>query len=89
MYQPRKMIFSSFKLYSGRTFITARLLFYSKQGLACTKNGPFFKYTPKQCFKNFVQSAVKARRQIDENTISSVVVETSKLLAKVSYCYES
>ena len=47
----------------------------------------FVEYTPKKCFNKFVQSVVDARRQIDENPNSSVVVETMKLLANSSYGY--
>ena len=45
-------------------------------------------YTPRKCFNNFVQSAVDARRQGDENQNSSVVAETMKLLANSSYGYQ-
>ena len=40
------------------------------------------------CFDNFVQSAVDARRQGDENPTSSVIAETVKLLANSSYGYQ-
>ena len=40
------------------------------------------------CFNNFVQSAVNARRQGDENPNSRVVAETVNLLANSSYGYE-
>ena len=48
----------------------------------------FVQYTPKKCFSSFVQSAVIARRQGDENPNSSVVVRTMKLLANSSYGYQ-
>ena len=48
----------------------------------------FVQYTHKRCFSSFVQSAVIAGRQGDENTNSSVVVETMKLLANSSYGYQ-
>ena len=48
----------------------------------------FFQYTPEKCFNSFVQSAVNARRQGDENPNSSVVAETMKFLANSSYGYE-
>ena len=38
-------------------------------------------------FQSFVQSAVNARRQGDENPNSSVVADTMKLLANSSYGY--
>ena len=48
----------------------------------------FIQYPPKKCFNSFVQSAVSARRQEDENPNSSVVAETMKLLANNSYGYQ-
>ena len=48
----------------------------------------FVQYTPKKCFSSFVQSAVNARRQGDENPNSSVVAETMKSLANSSYGYQ-
>ena len=53
--------------------------------LVCTKIHRFVEYTPKKCFNSFVQSAVDARRQGDENPNSSVVAETKKLLANSSH----
>ena len=47
----------------------------------------FVQYNPKKCFDIFVQSAVDARRQGDENPTSSVI-ETMKLLANSSYGYQ-
>ena len=40
------------------------------------------------CFDIFVQSAVDARRQGDENPNSSVVADTMNLLANSSYGYQ-
>ena len=40
------------------------------------------------CFNKFVQSAVNARREGDENPYSRVVAETMKLLANSSYRYQ-
>ena len=57
-------------------------------GLDCTKIHQFVQYTPKKCFSSFVQSAVNARRQGDENPNSSVVAETMKLSANGSYGYQ-
>ena len=68
--------------------ITLLLLFYLKLGLVCKKIHRFVQCTPKKCFNNFVQSAVDARRQGDENPNSSVVAETMKLLANTSYGYQ-
>ena len=64
------------------------LLFYLKLGLVCKKIHRFVQYTPRKCFNNFVQSAVDARRQGDENPNSSVVAETMKLLANSSFGYQ-
>ena len=48
----------------------------------------FVEYVPVKCFNKFVQSAVKARRERDQNPNSSVVAETMKLLANSSYGYQ-
>ena len=85
--QPRRMLISSFFLTNG-TIRTPLLLFYLKLGLVCKKIHRFVQYTPRKCFNNFVQSAVDARRQEDENPNCSVVAETIKLLAKSSYGYQ-
>ena len=85
--QPRKMLISSFTFQNG-TLITPLLLFYLQLGLVCTKLHRFVEYTPKKCFNKFVQSAVDARRQGDENPNTSVVAETMKLLANSSYGYQ-
>ena len=87
MSQPRRMLISSFHLKNG-TFITPLLLYYLHLGLECTKIHRFVQYTPKKCFSSIVQSAVNARRQGDENPNSSVVAETTKLLANRSYGYQ-
>ena len=84
--QPRKMLISSFFLENG-TLNTPLLLFYLDFGLVCTKIYCFVEYIPVKCFDNFVQSAVNARREGDENPNSSVVAETIKLLANSSYGY--
>ena len=87
MSQPGKMLISSFTLQNG-TLITPLLLFYLQLGLVCTKIHRFVEYTPKKSFNSFVQSAVDARKQGDENPNSSVVAETMKLLANSCYGYE-
>ena len=87
MAQHKRMLISSFVLTNG-TIITPLLLFYSKLGLVCKKIHRFVQYTPRKCFNNFVQSAVDARRQGDENPNSSVVAETMKLLFNSSYGYQ-
>ena len=85
--QPRKMLISSFTLQNG-TLITPLLLFYLHLGLVCTKRHRYVEYTPKKYFNSFVQSAVGAGRQGDENPNSSVVAETMKLLANSSHGYQ-
>ena len=87
MSQPRRMLKPSFQLKNG-TINTPLLLYYLHLGLECTKIHRFVQYTPKKCFSSFVQSAVKARRQGDENPNSSVVAETMKFLANSSYGYQ-
>ena len=85
--QPQRMLISSFKLEIG-TIIKTLLNFYLSLGLKCTKIYSFVQYTHKKCFNNFVQSVVDARRAGDENTDSSVVAETMKLLGNSSYGYQ-
>ena len=52
------------------------------------KNYRFVECIPVKCSNKFVQSAVNARRERDENPNSSVVAETMKLLANSSYGYQ-
>ena len=87
MSQPRRMLISSFHLKNG-TIITPLLLYYLHLDLEGTKIHQFVQYTPNKCFSSFVQSAVNARRQGDENPNSSVVAETMKFLANSSYGYQ-
>ena len=87
MVQPRRMLISSFFLTNG-TIINPLLLFYLQLGLAFKKIHRFVRYTPRKCIGIFVQSAVDARRQGDENPNSSVVAKTIKLLANSSYGYQ-
>ena len=84
---PWKMLISSFTLQNG-TLITPLLLFYLELVPVCTKTHRFVEYVPKKCFNSFVQSAVYARRQGDENPNSRVVAKTMKLLANSSYGYQ-
>ena len=81
------MLISSYFLENG-TLITPLLLFDLELGLVWTKIYGFVEYIPVKCFNNFVQSAVNARREGDENPNSSVVAETMKLLANSSYGYQ-
>ena len=78
MSQPRRMLISSFHLKNG-TIITPLQLYYLHLGLECKKFHRFVQYTPKKCFSSFIQSAVNARRQGDENPNSSIMAETKKL----------
>ena len=87
MAQPIRMLISSCILTTG-TIITPLVLFYLKFGVVCKKVHRFVQYTPRKCFNNFVQSAVDAGRQGDENPNSSVVAEAMKLLANSSYGYQ-
>ena len=82
-----KKLLSSFHLKNG-TINTPLLLSYLHLGLGCTKIHQFVQYTPKKCFSSFVQSAVNARRQRDENPNSSVEAETMKFLANSSFGYQ-
>ena len=84
--EPRKMLISSFTLQNG-TLITPLLFFYLQLVLVCTKIHRFVEYTPNKCFNSFVQSAVDARSQGDENPKSRLVAETMQLLANSSYDY--
>ena len=86
--QPKIMLLTSYFLENG-TIITPLLLFYLDLGLVCKKFYRVVQYTPMKFFNNnFVQSAVNARRGVDENPISSVVAETMNLLANSSYGYQ-
>ena len=86
-YQPRNMLISSYFLKNG-TLITPLLRFYLELGLVCKKIYRFVEYIPVKCFNKFVQSALNARQEGDENPNSSVVAETIKLLANSSYGYQ-
>ena len=81
--QPRIMLISSYHLTNG-TIITPLFNVYLDLGLECTQVYRFVPYNPLNCFNSFVQSAVEARRQGDENPYSSVVAETMTLLANSS-----
>ena len=85
--QPRKMLISSFILQNG-TLFAPLLLIYLQLGLVVTKTHRFVEYIPKKFFNSFVQSAVDARRQGDENPNSNVVAETMKLPANSFYGYQ-
>ena len=82
---PQRMLISSFKLENG-TVITPLFKFYLELGLQCTKIYRFAQYSPR--FINFVQSVIDARREGDENPLSGVVAETTKLLGNSSYRYQ-
>ena len=82
-----KKLISSFTLQNGTVSIPL-LLFCLQFGLVCTRIHRFVEYTPKKCFNSFVQSAVDAKRQGDENSNTRVVAETIKLLANSSFGYQ-
>ena len=63
----------------NNNYATAALLCGHGAGLQKTYH--FVQYAPIKCFNNFVESAVNARREGDENPNSNVVAETLKLLA--------
>ena len=69
MSQPRRILISSFEPTNG-TVTTSLLLFLLGMGLVCTKVYRFVEYAPVDCWNNFVQSAVNALRQGDENANS-------------------
>ena len=85
--KPRKMLISRYFLENG-TLITPLLLFDLDLGLVCKRNDRFVECITVKCFNKFLQSAVNARREGDENPNSSVVAETIKLLANSSYGYQ-
>ena len=87
MFQPRKMLISSFTLQNG-TLIAPLLLFYLQPELVVKKIHRFNEYNPKKCFNRFVQAAVDAKRKGDKNPNSGVVAETMTLLANSYYGYQ-
>ena len=84
---PVGMLKSNYFLENG-TIITPLQLFYLVLGLLCKKIYRFVQYTPMKCFKKVFQFAVNAVREGDENSNSSLVAETMKLLANSSYGYQ-
>ena len=86
--QPRRMLIPTFTLQNG-TLNTLLLLFYLQVGLDATKKHRFVESVRKKRFNSFVQSAVDARRQSDENPNSGAVAETMKLLGNGSYDYQN
>ena len=86
--QPRRILISSFVLTNG-TIRTLLFLFYLQLELVSKKIHRFVQYTPRKWFGNFVQSAVDAWQQGEENPNSSVVAETLKLLANNSWGYRT
>ena len=85
--QPRKRLITSFTLQNG-TLVTHLLFFFLQLGLDSTKIQRFVEHTPKKNFTRFLQSAVEARTQGDENPNSTVVAVTMKFLANSSYGYQ-
>ena len=87
MSKPQRRLLCSFESRNG-TIITPLYGFFIITDLLCTKVYQLIKYTPVNCFINFVQSAVDARRQRDENPYSNAVGETMTLLANSSHSYQ-
>ena len=85
--QPRKRLISSFTLQKGALIIPL-LSFYLQLVVFVTKTHRFVEYTPNKGFNSLVQAAVDAKRKDDENPNSTVVAETMKLLADISYGYQ-
>ena len=85
--KPRRLLISSFHLSKG-PLITPLLQFYLEKGLVVSNVTWFIEYTPRKCFKSFVDTVVEARREGDKNKNSSVVAETMKLIANSSYGYQ-
>ena len=85
--QPRPILVCSFER-TNDAIMTSMLLFYLERGLLCTKGYRFVKYAPLKCPKNFVQSAVNARRQRHENPNSRCVAENMELLVNISCGYQ-
>ena len=75
-----------FHAISSKTVLSLLFCFFFLDlGQVCKKIYRFVEYTPVKCFNKFVQSAVDAHRERDENPNSSVVAEPMKLLANSSY----
>ena len=87
MAKPGTMVVSSFHLTNG-TLITPLVSFYLELAQVCTKGHRFVENFPRNCLHTFVQCAIDALRQGDENSNTSVVAETKKLLANSSYGYQ-
>ena len=90
--QPKRMLISSYFLESG-TIITPLLRFYLNLGLVC-KNfyrlGNIFRWCASTTLFN-LRSMLEQRereRERDQNPNSTVVAETMKLLANISYGYQ-
>ena len=82
--QQRRIKIYSFELTNGTT-ITPWLLFYLELGRVYTKVNRFVLYIPVKRFEDFVQYAVNACCQGDENPNPSVVGETMIMPANSSF----
>ena len=74
-----------FKVFSSKPnahYSSVPILFTYRTSMQ--KNHRFVEYIPVKCFNKFVQSAVNARREGDENPNSSVAAEALKWLANSS-----
>ena len=80
---------ANFKLFLGEgnnQYTVATFL--SELELVCKNNYRFVQYTPIKRFNKFVQSAVNAKREGDDNPNFSDVAETLKLQANISLGYQ-
>ena len=68
--------------------ITLLLLFYLQLGLFFMNKHRLVAYSPEKCFNTFMQWAVHASKQSDENPKSSVFTETVRLPDKRSCGYQ-
>ena len=78
-----------FKLFAWKRnshYSSAPILF--RLGTSMQKINRLVEYFLVLCFNKFVESAVNARREGDENPNSSFVAETMKLLANSSYNFQ-
>ena len=63
---PQQVLIFSFIYENGTIYFTPFCNFYLGLVFQGTKIYRFVEYTPRKCFKNFVQSAVDDRREKDE-----------------------
>ena len=76
---PQRLLIPRFKSENEAARVPL-LILYLSLGLRCTKVYCFVHYTPKHCFNCSVRSVVDARRTGNDNSETSVVAKTIKLL---------